>query len=133
MSRVGGQSPDAYGLSLTVNVPAATSGAPIHANYTLVWDEAGSYAAALATDGSDFNLIAKHTVEDALTPLGAWLVTGDSRVHVLDYTGADPTIGSSVVANGTGGVRAADTVGGETGVGRVLYIDTARSYVEVLV
>jgi hypothetical protein len=133
MSRVGGQSPDAYGLSLTVNVQGATAGTPVHANYPLVWDDSAGFSAALPGDGVAFDLIAKHTVEDALTPLGCWLVTGDSRVHVLNYTGAAPVIGGSIVANGTGGVRAVDTVAGETGVGRVLYVDTARSTVEVLV
>jgi hypothetical protein len=133
MSRVGGQSPDAYGLSITVNVPAATSTAPVRANYPLVWDDTAPFSAALAPDGEAFDLIAKHTVEDALTPLGAWVTPGNSRVQQLTYTGTAPAVGGSVVSDGAGNVRAADTVGGETGAGRVLYVDTARSYVEVLV
>jgi hypothetical protein len=133
MSRVGGQSPDAYGLSITVNVPAATSAAPVKYNYPLKWDDTAPFSAALCADGDVVELIAKHTVEDAITPLGAWVPGGNSRVHVLNYTGTAPAIGSAIVANGQGGVRAVDTVGGETGSGQVLYVDTSRNTVEVLV
>lgn len=133
MSRVGGQSPDAYGLSITVNVPSATAQEPIKANYPLVWDDTAPFSAAIAPAGSGFDLIAKHTVEDALTPLGAWVTPGNSRVQQLTFTGTAPTVGGSVVSDGNGNVRGADTAGGETGTGRVLYVDTARNYAEVLV
>lgn len=130
--RVGGQSPDAYGLSLTVKVSTASPTNRVESNQPLVW-AAGSYNADIAPAGAVFNLVAKHPVEDALTPLGCWLAnTGSSRVHVFSYTGAAPTVGGSVVSNGTGGVMAA--AGTETGLtNRVLYVDTARSYVEVLI
>lgn len=130
--RVGGQSPDAYGLSLTVKVPTASATNKVNSNQPLVW-AAGAYNASIAPDGSIFNMVAKHPVEDATTPLGVWLAnTGASRIHVFSFTGAPPTVGGSVVSNGTGGVRAA--AGTETGLNnRVLYVDTVRSYVEVLI
>ncbi|MGP4063084.1 hypothetical protein [Halobacillus sp. H74] len=130
MSRIGGQSPDAYGLSLTVKVPAATETNPVHDSYPLVYDDTEPYAAAIATDGSAFDLIAKHTVKDALTPLGVWRASG--RVHKFDFSGTAPGIGTAVVANGAGGVRAEDGAAGETGVGRVQFVNAELSYVEVL-
>jgi hypothetical protein len=131
MSRVGGQSPDSYGLSLTVNVPTASATNKTNTNQPLRWT-AGPFSAVNAADGEVIQLVAKHPVEDALTPLGVWVAGGNSRVHVFDYTGTAPALGAGVVANGTGGVRAA--AGTETGnTSRVLYVDTVRKYVEVLI
>lgn len=129
--RVGGQSPDSYGLSLSVKVPLATAVAPVTTNQPLKWG-ATAYEAVAAVDGDVFTLVAKHPVEDALTPLGVWLVNEKTRVHVFTYTGTAPTIGSGVVANGTGGVKAA--IGTEPDLNnQVLYVDTVRLYVEVLI
>lgn len=131
MTRVGGQSPDSYGLSMTVNVPTATAANKVETNQPLRWG-AGEFAAVKAADGEVIQLVAKHPVEDALTPLGVWVAGGNSRVHVFTYTGAAPALHGGIVANGTGGVRAA--AGTETGnTSRVLYVDTARSQVEVLI
>lgn len=131
MARVGGQSPDAYGLSLTVKVPTASSANKTNTNQPLRW-AAGPYNAVNAAAGEVIQLVAKHPVEDALTPLGVWLAGGNGRVHVFTYTGAAPTVGAGIVADGTGGVQAA--AGTETGnTSRVLYVDTTRNYVEVLI
>lgn len=134
MSRVGGQSPDSYGFSTTVLVTDASDTNPVHSSYPLMWDTTTAHGASICADGDPVQLIAKHTVQDTLTPLGAWVCgTADSRINVLIYSGADPAIGDAIVADGNGGVRAADTVGGETGTGRVLYVDPSRNKVEVLV
>lgn len=131
MTRVGGQSPDDYGLSLTVNVPTASATNRVESNQPLRW-AAGPYNAVKAADGESFDLVAKHPVEDALTPLGCWLAPGKSRVHVFSYTGATaPVVGGAVVANGTGGVR--EPGAAATTTGRVLFVDTAKSIVEVLI
>lgn len=128
MTRVGGQSPDSYGLSLTVNVPSATAANKVETNQPLRW-AAGDYAAVKAAAGEAFDMVAKHPVEDALTPLGVWLASGGARVHVFRYTGTVPTVGGSVAADGLGGVTGTATANST----RVLYVDTARSYVEVLI
>lgn len=134
MARVGGQSPDSYGLSTTVNVTNATEQNAVQSSYPLTWDDTAPHSAKLSADGESVDLIAKHTVTDAITPLGAWVCgQSDSRINVLTYSGADPALGSGVVADGNGGVRSADTAGGETGKGRVLYVDPSRNQVEVLV
>ncbi|MCU6603772.1 hypothetical protein OCO53_25360 [Peribacillus frigoritolerans] len=126
MARVGGQVPDSYGLSLTVTVPAASDASPVEAGDILNFTATGPYHAALAADGGAVQLIAKHPVTDPLTPLGVW-VLGFSRVQKMNFSGAAPAIGSSVVADGAGGVRADATANGS----RVLYVDAARGYVEV--
>ena len=131
MSRVGGQSPDSYGLSLTVNVPNASATNKTNTNQPLRW-AGGPYNAVNAADGDVIQLVAKHPVEDAVTPLGVWVASGNSRVHQFEYTGPAPELGAGIVANGTGGVRASD--GTEEGnTSRVLYVDTARNYVEALI
>ncbi|USK77827.1 hypothetical protein [Peribacillus frigoritolerans] len=131
MSRVGGQSPDSYGLSLTVNVPTASATKKTITNQPLRW-AAGAFNAINAIAGEVIQLVAKHPVEDALTPLGVWVAGGNSRVHVFTYTGTAPSLGAGIVADGTGGVKAA--LGSETGnTSRVLYVDTVRKYVEVLI
>lgn len=134
MARIGGQSPDSYGLSTTVSVTNATEENPAHSGYPLVWDTSTAHGAAIAASGEAVELIAKHTVKDAMTPLGAWVSgSGDTRINVLIYSGADPVIGDSVVADGNGGVRVADTAGGESSNNRVLYVDPSRNKVEVLI
>ncbi|USK72673.1 hypothetical protein [Peribacillus asahii] len=128
MTRVGGQSPDSYGLSVTVTVPAATAGAPVKTNEPLKWG-AGAYEAVKAVADDVIALVAKHPVEDGLTPLGAWVAGGNSRVHVFTYSGTAPTVGGSVVADGLGGVKSTVTANST----RVLYVNTARQQVEVLI
>lgn len=130
MPRAGGQSPHSYGLKVTVKVPTATASAPVSSGDQLVLSTDGAYEAAPAQAGDPIQLIAINGTEDALTPVGAFLF-GFSRVHHLAFSGTAPAIGSGVVAAGDGTVRAADTGGGETGNGFVLFVDTARSYVEV--
>lgn len=133
--RVGGQSPDAYGLSLTVKVPSASATSPVETNTPLIW-ASGSYNAAVAPAGSAFDMVAKHPVEDATTPLGVWLASGGARIQVMRYSGTAPTVGGSVVADGLGGVTTAGVDGGGAPISnntRVLYVDTVRSYCEVLI
>lgn len=128
MTRVGGQSPDSYGLSTTVIVTAATASAPVKTNQPLVWGTTAHSAVIAAVDQA-FDLVAKHPVEDALTPLGVWVCGGKSRIHVFSYTGADPVVGDSIVADGAGGVKKAATANDT----KVLFVDTARKYVEALI
>lgn len=132
MARAGGQSPHSYGLKVTVKVPTATSSAPVSAGDQLVLSTDGAYEAAPATSGDPIQLIAINGTDNALTPVGAFLF-GFSRVHHLAYSGTAPAIGAGVVAAGDGTVRAADTgaTPAEEGSGFVLFVDTARSYVEV--
>ena len=128
MTRVGGQSPDSYGLSVTVTVPAATKAAPVAVNQPLVWGTTANSAVKAAADAV-FDLVAKHPVDDALTPLGCWVAGSKARVHVFAYTGTAPTVGGSIVADGLGGVKATATAN----YSRVLFVDTTRKYVEVLI
>ncbi|MGG1571603.1 hypothetical protein [Fictibacillus sp. NRS-1165] len=129
MPRVNGTLPDSYGLSLSVYVSTASEANPIEQGDVLSWSATGNYTAVPAADGAEVDLVAKHPVSDPLTPLGVY-VYGFSRVERLTYSGTAPGLGTSVVANGTGGVRAA-TAGVDNG-SRVVYVDTTRSYVEVL-
>ena len=126
MPRVGGQVPDSYGLSLTVTCPTASETNPVEADDILTFASTGPYHVAPADAGDPIQVIAKHPVTDPFTPLGV-CVLGYSRVQKMKYTGTAPTIGSSVEADRTGGVRTAATAGNNL----VLYVDTARSYVEV--
>lgn len=129
MTRIGGPIPDSYGLSLTVKVPTASEANPIDTGDLLTWDATTAYGAVKAADGAVPDMKAKHPVTDPYTPLGVHVFNA-SRVEVFNYTGAAPAIGASVVADGTGGVRA---VGTEPANGtRVLFVDTERSIVEVL-
>jgi hypothetical protein len=126
MSRVGGVVPDSYGLSLTVTVPAASLANPVNTDELLVFATTGPYQAAKAPAGAGVVLKAKHPVKDALEPLGVH-VYGYSRVDKFTYSGTAPTIGASVESAGDGTVRTAAAANGSF----VLYVDTARSYVEV--
>lgn len=126
MARVGGVVPDSYGLSLTVTVPTASASNPVEAEDTLKFVTTGPYHAAKTEPGDVIVLKAKHPVRDGLTPLGVH-VYGYSRVDKFTYSGAVPTIGASIESAGDGTVRAAATPNGSF----VLYVDEARSYVEV--
>lgn len=125
-NRVGGQVPDSYGLSLTVTCPTASETNPIDTGDILTFATTGPYHAVPAAAGAAVQMIAKHPVKDPFTPLGVW-VFGFSRVQKVYYTGTAPTIGGSIESDGAGAVRAAATANDSF----VLYVDTARSYVEV--
>lgn len=127
MTRVGGVTPDDYGLSLTVTVPTASADNPIRQGDTLRFAATGPYHAAPTADGEEIQLVAKHPVYDPLSPLGVH-VYGFSRVDRYRYTGTAPAIGASIVAAGKNSVREAAA---GTGTGYVLFVDTARGMVEV--
>lgn len=131
-TRVGGPIPDSYGLSLSVKCPTASEANPIDSGDLLLWDATGAYQMIPATDGAVPQGRAKHPVSDPFTPLGVHVFgTSPTRVEQIPYTGAAPIIGASVVANGAGGVRA---LGVETvNHTRVLFVDTARLIVEILI
>ena len=126
-TRIGGPIPDSYGLSLTVKVPTASETNPIETGTPLSWSATTAYAAIPTPSGSLPDMKAKHPVSDPFTPLGVHVFNA-SRVEVFPYTGAAPALGSSIVADGTGGVMTTATANAT----RVLYVDTARSIVEVL-
>ncbi|MEH7114560.1 hypothetical protein V7124_19670 [Neobacillus niacini] len=125
-TRVGGVVPDSYGLSLTVTVPTASEANPVEADAILTFATSGPYHAVQAAAGSAIVLKAKHPVRDALTPLGVH-VYGYSRVDKFTYSGTVPAIGASIESAGDGTVRTALSANGSF----VLYVDEARSYVEV--
>lgn len=125
-NRVGGQVPDSYGLSLTVTCPTASETNPIETDDILTFATTGPYHAVPAAAGAAVQMIAKEPIKDPFTGIGVW-VFGFSRVQKMRYTGAAPVIGGSIEADGTGKVRAATTANGSY----VLFVDTARSYVEV--
>ncbi|WP_306010481.1 hypothetical protein [Bacillus sp. MMSF_3328] len=126
MARVGGVVPDSYGLSLTVTVPTASAANPVEADDLLVFATTGPYQAAKAPAGAAIVMKAKHPVSDGLTPLGVH-VYGYSRVDKFTYSGTAPAIGASIESAGDDTVRTAAAANGSF----VLYVDTARSYVEV--
>lgn len=126
-TRIGGPIPDSYGLSLTVKVPTATAANPVETGTPLSWSATAAYAAIPTANGNVPDMVAKHPVSDGFTPLGVH-VYGASRIAIFPYTGAAPALGGSIVANGTGGVITAGTGNGT----RVLFVDTARKIVEVL-
>lgn len=130
MTRAGGQVPDSYGLSTTVYCPTASETSKVKANDVLTLATTGPNHVAPATDGGSIDAIAKHDVSDPFEPLGVWLLRY-SRVHKFYYTGTAPVIGNEIVADGNGTVRVAGDT--ETGFGFVMYVDTARNYVEVAV
>lgn len=125
-TRIGGHLPDDYGLSLTVVVPSASEANPVNTGDTLVFANTGAYHAAPAAAGDAVALIAKHPVSDPYTPLGVHAF-GYSRVSKVSFSGTAPTVGASVEADGTGGVRTAAAANGT----RVLYVDAAGGFVEV--
>lgn len=126
MARVGGVVPDSYGLSLTVTVPTASEANPVEADELLTFATTGPYHAVKAAAGSPIVMKSKHPVTDGLTPLGVH-VYGYSRVDKFTYSGVAPAIGASIESAGDGTVRAAAAPNGSF----VLYVDTARLYVEV--
>lgn len=125
--RVGGPIPDSYGLSLTVKVPTASEANPVDTGTPLSWSTAQAYAAIPAAAGAVPDMVAKHPVSDPFTPLGVHVFRA-SRIAIFEYTGAAPALGGSIEANGTGGVRTAAAANGT----RVLFVDTAKTIVEVL-
>ena len=127
-TRIGGPIPDSYGLSLTVKVPTASEANPVETGTPLSWSATAAYSAIPTADGAVPDMVAKHPVSDGFTPLGVHVFRA-SRIGIFEYTGTAPALGASIVANGTGGVRDAGATPNET---RVLYVDTARSIVEVL-
>lgn len=127
MPRVGGPIPDSYGLSLSVKVPTASDANPVNAGTPLSWVATAANSAAPSAAGAVPDMVAKHPVSDAFTPLGVHVFKA-SRVAVFTYSGTAPAIGASIEANGVGGVRAAAAGNGT----RVLYVDTTRTSVEVL-
>ncbi|MGM9926027.1 MAG: hypothetical protein ACI35R_17415 [Bacillus sp. (in: firmicutes)] len=134
MTRVGGPIPDSYGLSLTVKCPTASEANPINTGDLLSWDGTTAYGVIKTPSGQVPDARAKHNVVDPYTPLGAHVFNA-SRVEVFTYSGAAPAIGASVVSDGKGGVMAmgAPAEGAPTGNGtRVLFVDTAKKVVEVL-
>lgn len=126
MARVGGVVPDSYGLSHTVTVPTASEANPVAADELLVFATTGPYQARKAAAGEVVTLKAKHPVTDGLTPLGVHIY-GYSRVDKFTYSGVAPAIGASIESAGDGTVRTAAAANGSF----VLYVDTARTYVEV--
>lgn len=124
--QMGGPSPDEYGFKLTMYAPAATEAAPIEEGQPLVYGP-GPYEVAPAPAGTA-DLIAKGYASDGRTPVAA-LVIGTGRVDTLAYTGAAPTIGASMESDGAGAWRVAAAANGT----RVLYVDTARGVVDLLV
>lgn len=133
MPRVGGPIPDSYGLSLSVKCPTASEANPIESGDLLVWDDTSAYGAIPAPAGALPDMRAKHPVSDPFTPLGVH-VFGASRVEQFTYTGAAPAIGAAVASDGAGGVTGVDGAGAAIAANgtRVLFVDTARSIVEVL-
>lgn len=127
MARVEGITADSYGLSMSVYVSNATAGAPVLQGAPLKFADTAPYTMVKCVAGDIPQARAKHNVSSATEPLGVH-VFGFSRVNSFTYTGTAPTIGDSIEANGTGGVRAAAEANGTL----VMYVDTAKSIVEVL-
>lgn len=125
--RVGGVSPHQFGLQVTVLVPTASEALPINTGDNLKFANTGAYHAAACADGDVIQLKALHPVKDGKTPLGCQLYGGFKRVDKFTYTGADPTVGASIVAAGKGTVK----VAGAANATRVLFVDTAKKIVEV--
>jgi hypothetical protein len=121
-------SPHDKGIALNFSFPSASKANPAVKGMPikLLTDQAN--AVGPAGDGEAvFGILTKGTTEpDTLVSAHVYSIT---RVDFFQYTGTAPAIGSAVVTNGTGGVRAAGE--GETGSGIVLAVDTARTRVEV--
>lgn len=126
-TRIGGPIPDSYGLSLTVKVPTASEANPVETGTPLSWSATAAYSAIPTPNGSLPDMKAKHPVSDGFTPLGVHVFNA-SRVEVFPYTGTAPALGTSIVADGTGGVMTTATANGT----RVLFVDNVRKIVEVL-
>ena len=127
MARLNAQLPDSYGLSLTVYVPTASEANPVQTGDVLVWDRVTGWGVAPAGDGAAIEVIAKHPVSDPFTPLGVWAF-GYSRVH--DFPAGDVAIGTEVVFNGAGGIRA--VADGETTGATGLVVNVENGIAQVL-
>lgn len=127
MVRLNASLPDSYGLSLTVYVPTASETSPVNGGDALVWDRTTGWGVAKAGDGAAIELIAKHSVSDPFTPLGVY-VFGYSRVH--DFPASDVTIGTEVVSNGSGGIRAVSD--GDTAGASGLVVNVENGIAQVL-
>ncbi|MBA4543987.1 hypothetical protein H1164_13945 [Thermoactinomyces daqus] len=126
-TRVGGVTPHAYGLQVTVLVPSATPTQPVNEGDLLKLITTAPYSAAPCADGDPVQLKAIHGgVTDDTTPVGCHLY-GFSRVDKFKFTGAEPTIGASVVAAGNGVVKVSPENNGTF----VLFVDSSRNIVEV--
>ena len=86
------------------------------------------YQSSRAADGVTPECFTKHRVDEVSAPLGIILISigpdeqGTDGHTVIQpcYTGSDPAIGSQVVSDGDGCVRATST--GENGIGEVMRI-----------
>lgn len=133
MPRVNHNLPDAYGLSITVYAPTASEANPIETGEVLKFVDSASNSVAPAGDGDAIQAVAKHRVTDPLEPLGVH-VYGFSRIQTFKFSGAAPTLGAGVVADGKGGVKvlAAEPEGAVIPNGtRVLYVDSGLGVVDV--
>lgn len=130
-NRIGGNSPDHRGLSVTIFVKAASVASPVNKGDLFVLDATnGDYGAKRAVDGDIPLYVAKHGgVVSPDRPVGAFLIGGKQRIHQLPYTGTAPTLGASVVASGASTVKATATPNATL----VLKVDTVRQIVEVLI
>ena len=130
-NRIGGNSPDHRGLSVSIFVKGITPASPVEVGDLFVQDPThGDYGVKRCVDGDVIEFVAKAGgVVDPERAVGAFVVGTKSRIHQMKYTGTAPALGSSIVAGGAKLVKATATPNAT----KVLKVDTVNSIVEVLI
>lgn len=134
--RNGGESPAAYGCIITCDAPTGTTAlAPVEIGEIYKLSTAASYklVAAVAADklGGIANAPLVRTEEraDIVKPIAVRVISrGFQRISALKYSGAAPTLGASVEADGAKAVRNVAYDGNSFNC----YVDTTNLIVEVL-
>lgn len=158
-TRIGGELPSSYGLVITVEAPAGTTAAaPVEVGEVYKLSAATAYklVAAVAADdlgwaghthqentfatyvqnattagpnGGNAPLVRTEERSESVKPISVRVLGAWSTILRMAYSGAAPTVGQSVEADGSKKVRALAF----NGFTFVLFIDTAKTEVEFLI
>lgn len=133
-TRPGGETPSDYGLVITAEAPAGTdSTTPVEVDQVFKLSTSTAYKLVATADGDvpDTAGILVCALERSVDvkPIAVRVLGRHSCIKTLTYSGTDPTIGQSVIADAARGVKAA----AYNGINFVLYVDTVKKTCEVLI
>jgi hypothetical protein len=137
--RYGGETPENFGLRITVETPAGTtSAAPVTPGQMFKLGptdvDGGAYKCVALVDNDDMSsvvLVQAAQRSETVGPITVNVLGFYSQIRRLPYlTGSAPSLGQSVQASAT--VKKVDGKAFAAGCGFVLFVDTVTEEVEVL-
>jgi len=137
--RYGGETPEGFGLRITVEAPAGvTSAAPVTVGQLFKLGptdaDGGAYKCVAMSDNDDISSVVMVQAlqrSETVGPITVAVLGFYSQIRRLPYlTGSAPSLGQSVQASAT--VTKVDGKTFAAGAGFVLFVDTVNEEVEVL-